>query len=354
MTKIKLWYPNDLFDKNQRGSWFELIKSRERCERKNNKLDGTIQNQIEWVDSLVKADALILPLDWSYYYARKTQKLAIKFCEDANSFGKIVLSNSGGDQGITVPVPENTIVYRQSGYRSKKKNNEKTTPFFLSDPVSVFLHMDAESVFQKKPESPVVGFCGMAPHGSIVGLKERIQIIIRNLKSLVKNMPGDMQEVMSSSNLRYKTLEVFRKSEYFKANYLIRQKYRGGVQTAENRKKTTDEYYQNQLDANLVICVRGVGNFSLRFYETLAMGRIPIFIDTDSPLPEIGGKDWNDYIIWVDSTEIEKAPVIAKNWLAKRNLLEQQKKNRELWKTHFKLDGFWLNEINKIVISSNY
>ena len=295
MTKIKLWYPEDLFDKNQRGSWFELIKSKERFERKNNKLDGTIQKQIEWVNSSEKADALILPLDWGYYYASKIQKRAITFCEEAYKKGKTVLSHSGGDQGITVPVPENTIVYRQSGYRSKKKSNERTVPFFLSDPVTEFLNIEEETIFQNNPELPVIGFCGMAPHGLIVGQKEKFQIIYRNLKSIVKKTHSDIQGVLSSSNLRYKTLEVFRNSKNFKANYLIRQKYRGGVQTAENRKKTTDEYYQNQLDANLVVCVRGVGNFSLRFYETLAMGRIPIFIDTDSPLPQIGNKNWNDY-----------------------------------------------------------
>ena len=183
----------------------------------------------------------------------------------------------------------------------------------------------------------------MAPHGLLTEIKERTQIMLRNARSGYL----DKQEVLSSSNLRYKTLQQFEKALDFDTNYLIRSKYRGGKQTPENRKKTTEEYYQNQIDSDLIVCVRGVGNFSLRFYETLAMGRVPIFIDTDSPLPDIGDKNWHDYIIWVDSKDIKDAPEIARDWLLNRDLHEQQKMNRRLWLHEFRLDSFWINELKK-------
>jgi len=348
MTKIKIWYPEKLFDKNQRNSWFELIKSKERFERKQNQIDGSIQNQIEWVDSADSADVYVLPQDWGYYYSINRQVDAIKFCKEAFKKGVTVLSNSGGDQGITVPVPENTIVYRQSGYRSKRKANERTIPFFLSDPITSLLKMEEESAFQiQNGQLPVVGFCGMSPHGFQVAIKERLQIIHRNLKSILKIKTGDLQQILSSSNLRYQTLEVFRNSKKFKANYIIRKKYRGGIQTSENRKKTTKEYYDNQLESNLIVCVRGVGNFSLRFFETLGMGRIPIFIDTDSPLPDIGGRNWKDYIIWIDKSEISSSAEIAENWLKGRDMRAQQRLNRKLWVDCFRLDNFWINEFKR-------
>ena len=89
-------------------------------------------------------------------------------------------------------------------------------------------------------------------------------------------------------------------------------------------------------------------NFSVRFYETLAMGRIPIFIDTDSPLPDIGNKDWRDFIVWVEQKDIHRATEITKEWLLNRDLIEQKKLNRALWLEHFRIDHFWIKELNKL------
>lgn len=349
MKKLKIYFPAPLFDEKERGSWFELLKSKDRLQRNNRPIDKRIQEKLQWVESPEEADKAILPHDWSFYYQRKREREALQFCEQMNAAGKQVLSSSGGDQGITVPVSANVLVYRQSGYRSTLKPNERTAPFFLSDPITAFLNKEEKDVLKTNPvEKPILGFCGMAPHGLATALKEKLQISIRNAKSVLGLSPNDTQAVLSSSNLRYRALQVFKESPDFKTNYLIRQKYRGGIQTPENRQKTTDEYYQNQIDSDLVLCVRGVGNFSLRFYETLAMGRIPIFVDTDSPLPDIGVKNWRDYLIWVDSKDINRAPAIAQKWLKSRNLREQQRKNRQLWVEHFRGDNFWLREITKL------
>lgn len=349
MSKIKLHYPRALFFQNDRNSYFELLKSKLRFENKNSVLDAAIQAKIEWVHDAQLADAFVLPHDWNYYFKQRKERDAIDFCIEADKNRKRVLSSTGGDQGITVNVPENTIVYRQSGYSSKMRSNERTAPFFLSDPITVLLKKDEDKViFETDTELPVIGFCGMAPHGLKVGLRESAQVIFRNVKSLLGISPFDTQEVLSSSNLRFRILKRFSQSVNFKKNYIIRNKYRGGEQTQENRKKTTYEYYQNQIESDLIICARGVGNFSVRFYETLAMGRIPIFIDTDSPLPDIGNKNWNDYLIWVDRNNIFKAPEIAAKWLEKKEMLSQKKKNRMLWLEHFRLDNFWINELNEL------
>jgi hypothetical protein len=352
MVLIRAWYPINLFNPNRRDAWFELIKSKQRFERDARQIDAAIQSYIQWVENEKEADLYVLPMDWIYYFNQNIEKLALDFCLKAYNNKKIVLSFCGGDYGITLPVKENTIVYRQSGYRSKRKPNERTTPFFLSDPISNFLDINEEELFlKKKEELPNIGFCGMAPHGFLVGMKEKTQILLRNAKSLLGFSPFDRQEILSSSNLRFDALQVVKSSQYFKTNYIIRQSYRGGKQTPENRKKTTDEYYQNQIDSDFVICVRGGGNFSIRFFETLAMGRIPIFIDTDSPLPDIGNKDWNDYIIWIDRKDLYCAPEITYAWMKDKDIKEQKIKNRQLWVDYFRLDNFWLNELQSFKLN---
>lgn len=345
MNKVRIYHPTQLADLSLRDTLMELLKSKERFDRSAKPLDAAIQEHIEWVTQPELADIYLLPHDWSHYYQNGLEKEAIGFCNEAAEHNKIVLSYSGGDQGITVPVGENTIVYRQSGYRSKLRTNERTAPFFLSDPIEFFLETREEDVVMERlQEKPIVGFCGMAPHGVVTGIKECTQIIRRN----VFNKPFDKQEILSSSNLRYKTLEKFANSQKFESNYIIRQKYRGGSQSPENRKKTTNEYYKNQIDSDFVVCVRGVGNFSLRFYESLAMGSIPIFIDTDSPLPDISPLNWNEYIVVIDKKNISRADELVVKWMDGKNLFEQKQKCRELWKSHFRVDNFWINELNKL------
>lgn len=64
------------------------------------------------------------------------------------------------------------------------------------------------------------------------------------------------------------------------------------------------EYVTNTVESDYVLCARGVGNWSFRLYETLSLGRIPVFIDTDCVLPVEDHIDWRSLCVWVDRTEI--------------------------------------------------
>ena len=63
-------------------------------------------------------------------------------------------------------------------------------------------------------------------------------------------------------------------------NFIYRKKYRAGAKSQKDLQSTTLEYYENLLDSDYILCIRGAGNFSIRLYETLMVGRIPIFVNT--------------------------------------------------------------------------
>ena len=69
-------------------------------------------------------------------------------------------------------------------------------------------------------------------------------------------------------------------------------------------KKLRKEFYRNIENTDYTLCVRGGGNFSARLYETLALGRIPIFINTDCTLPFNNEIDWKKHLVWVEYDEI--------------------------------------------------
>lgn len=59
-----------------------------------------------------------------------------------------------------------------------------------------------------------------------------------------------------------------------------------------------EEYDSIVKSTQYTLCPRGCANYSFRFYETLALGRIPIYPDCGGPLIE--GVDWRNEIVWVE------------------------------------------------------
>ena len=82
-------------------------------------------------------------------------------------------------------------------------------------------------------------------------------------------------------------------------------------------------------------CIRGVGNFSVRFYETLAMGRIPVLIDTDCKLPLEEEINWQEHACIIKEKDIKQLPKLVAQYhnnLSEADFEAIQISNRNLWK----------------------
>jgi hypothetical protein len=82
-------------------------------------------------------------------------------------------------------------------------------------------------------------------------------------------------------------LEV--QNKYF---YCINMEY-------DERKLEKIRYYTNIINSKFVLCPRGTGSTSARFFETIWFGRIPVLIADDTKLPLEHIIPWNDLIIRV-------------------------------------------------------
>ena len=344
--KTKVYYPEHLLYSSNINDLFFLIKAKQRAESGSANFKE-ITDLLDFVTEIDAADLVLLPLDWNYYFQVKKEKEAMAFVSEVAKSGKVILSSTSGDFGITMDLPETCIVYRITGYKSRLRPNERIHPFFLSDPIETMFKGKIDSILSRVDnQKPKIGFCGMAPQQPSIWLKEILRIVMRNFLGKIGQHPFDAQNILSSSRLRSKSLHAFEESELFGTNYIVRKGYRANANTTELRKKTTQAYYQNQFESDFIICARGGGNFSVRFYETLAMARIPIFIDTDSPLPDISPLDWNDYIIVCDSKNISSLSEIASKWLQGKSLKDIFAQNRKLWENRLSMTSFWINEIN--------
>ena len=91
-------------------------------------------------------------------------------------------------------------------------------------------------------------------------------------------------------------------------------------------------------------CYRGAANYSLRFYESLCLGRIPLFINTDCKLPFEDQINWRDICIWVDVSELSRIGDIIMTFhhsMTKNKFIEKQVYCRELWLKYFSKQGFY-------------
>ncbi|WP_340203175.1 exostosin family protein [Ascidiimonas sp. W6] len=286
-----------------------------------------------------EATLWILPMSWNYYRAKGKIEVAEKFVNRAAVLGKKVISFTSGDFGVKVPAFNNLIVYRQSGNKSRLPKYHHGMPVFIGDPLQKWFQQTAPEI-RELQENPVIGFCGQTNDSVLNAMKEITRVWIRNVKFKIGRVLHEPQELLSSSYLRGRVLKIIKKASDLEANFIERKKYRAGASDELTKKQTTQEFYQNMVDSDYVICVRGGGNFSVRFYETLAMGRIPIFINTDCLLPFEDEIDWKKHVVWIESNELELLEEKIKTFHKEhtsQSFKALQKANRKLWEEKLRL-----------------
>lgn len=192
----------------------------------------------------------------------------------------------------------NQIIVRSSADKSLLKFNEVVLPFLWSP---VFKPFEPLS----KGEKPIVGFCGWR------------------------------------SKYRYEILKAIRTDTRIQENYIMRDKFMGGHRLNDN---LVDDFDNNMKESHFIICNRGTGNFSMRFFQTLASGRIPIVVNNDMQLPLHGVADYNNVIIMENSVEkvIERLLWVWNN----RDIVEMQIECSKFYDDylHYENYGSWLHK----------
>jgi hypothetical protein len=189
---------------------------------------------------------------------------------------------------------------------------------------------------------PLIGFCGHASNSNLKATKEKLKFVIENIRRFFLNPKRRDYEILFSSALeRWKILKNLDKIPFYKTNFIFRNNYRAGAISLGQREKSTYEYYKNIRDSQYILCIRGGGNFSVRLYETLMMGRIPIFVNTDCllPFPEI--IPWKEHMVWIEWKErhlIAEKLLQFHHSIGPENFLKLQLRNRQLWKEKLSLE----------------
>lgn len=280
------------------------------------------------VDVLEEADVIISPIAYHKFITHKNEFRTLK--ELAIKHSKPLFVYTAGDFGYTL---KDTTVFnfRLGGFNSKLNKNTYILPSFINDP---YIVLNKEFGTVSRPEIPTIGFVGHAESGCKKYIKEFIAYLKLNIKQLINLGKNDYQSFYPSGYKRAKYLKQLEKTEGIITDFIFRNKYRAGVISKMQKDSTTYEFYDNMYNNAYTLCIRGVGNFSVRFYETLAMGRIPVVIDTDCRFPLESKIDWSKHVVLVKEFEIdhlESKILEFHNQFNLESFKSLQISNRNLW-----------------------
>ncbi len=342
---LKLYTDNKLLTEENRQYVFPLLFD---LYFGDNKI---LSNYFKIVNSIKEADIVILPLEYGFML-KNFNKYVDLFIIKAKNFNKPIWIYSGGDYGISIE-DKGIYNFRLGGFKSKLNNNTIIIPSFITDPYSLQIKDGFKP--KKKEKQPKIGFVGHAKGGIMKYFKEYFIYLWINIKRFFKLVYADYQPFYPSSLKRAHLLKVFEKCDQVSTDFIFRDKYRAGVKIEEKKADTTKEFYQNIFDNPYTLSMRGGGNFSVRFYETLAVGRIPVLLNTDCLLPLSNTIDWNEHCVIIDETDYKSVGQKVLDFHTNLNedeFISLQKNNRILWKkyltrhTFFPLiHDFFLNKV---------
>lgn len=113
------------------------------------------------------------------------------------------------------------------------------------------------------------------------------------------------QPINIGIHVRRRALSVLASSTKVDTSFVIRDRYFGHFSSDEMATLRQD-YIRHLFGSDYVLCVRGAGNYSIRLFETMAAGRIPVIVDTDLVLPCADVVDWEGLAVWVPLADLDR------------------------------------------------
>lgn len=297
-----------------------------------------------------EADVYVLPFSWKH---TRTDAQARSFAEQqmdaAGKAGRKIVIFFDSDHDEPVAWPASALVFRFSIYSDRRHPGERAVPTFSQD----FLQQVHRGKLtpRAKPERPVVGFCGYAPPLGCRFGRQSVREIARYVayrSGLLKN-----RRQLIAHAARVQAIRALRRSPQIDSRFILRDQFafnRWGVLqpggTAESAARSRREFIENLDTSDYALCARGLANCSIRFYEAISLGRIPVFINTHCVLPYDDLVEWRRICVWVEEKDISRIGSIlaeAHRTMSVDEFAQRQVRAREYFENWITPSGFFKN-----------
>jgi hypothetical protein len=270
-----------------------------------------------------EADYFVFPFEY-YGLADSPDRTRLlgDFFERAERSGKQGIVFAYGDEWVDLSSYPSAIVYQSNLERSKMNACDRAMPAFVEDLVANMPGRRGRRSGALRRRlgmrvRPTVSFCGFS----------------------------------GSAQVRVELLRVVSNSRLVKSRFVDRKSYFGGAWDKKiagyDFKKLTavrTEYVSSLLGADYVLCVRGWGNYSARFYEAMCCGKIPVFLDTDCALPFEDKVDYDSAIVRIAAADLGRADRLLRDFdegLSEQEFQDRQMRCRRLWEDFLSPEGFF-------------
>jgi hypothetical protein len=259
-------------------------------------LDSFFKNHVnhQVVDQMQDCDFVISAKINIGEYSSKVIQKAINSYKD-NPKKIIIFLISDTSKKFNLPI--NVLLFRTSLLKSRINLNEFVLPYIFEKRLDFHI-LD-------KSTRPKIGFCGQTQHN------------IGKRKTCMK---------------------FFEQNKIFETDFIERNGFWNGKPNDEHLKKEfEDNIYQNHFN----LANKGRGNFSIRFYQVLSAGRIPVVLDTDVVLPFADEIDYKKHII-ISKSPRRLAEKVFSFYQTHTNeeMIALQKRNYQLYQDFFTFEGY--------------
>lgn len=293
---------------------------------------------IDLVEDVKQADLILIP--HSVAKLRNRNLYLSKYVEQANNASKPLIVFAYGDSSEAIQMPAQ-VVFRTSVYRERKEEREIVMPPYTED-----LGTEKGFIVRKKAHAKaIVGFCGWAGFPTT---KQNVKAHVQDIAMRCADTVNPTRVAGARCNgvlLRKKCLKHLRECNGLTPNFIVRNTFSRHAGTIElDPAVARQEYISNMQQSDLALTVRGDGNFSVRFFEALSLGRIPIHIDTDDVFPLEGSIRYQDFVVSVPVQSINKLCAhVQKFWesLTPEEFEERQKLARDAFSEYLRIDKYF-------------
>jgi len=280
----------------------------------------TIISKLKITNKINHADFVLVPHKWSKIHKNREY---LEYLSKLSRVCPLIVVNFG-DISPACRLP-NTIQIREFIHPWENTYRKVIVPYPIKD-----------KVFTERKISctPSISFMGYVPRLSF--------------KTLFGQNPKGVMFPIKSSVYLNRTLSIYKLRNMrnkFSISIVKRPSF-SPLSEVDDFKKKLNEYNKSLSESNYVLCPRGFGNASMRFYETLSSGSTPILVDTNGSLPIIHDqKFWNENIIKVKMFS-NWSKLIEKDWQKMshdNNYMMRQKQIRHFFLKNLKIDVYLSN-----------
>jgi hypothetical protein len=200
---------------------------------------------------------------------------------------------------------KNLLLFRTSIRKSLRRQNEWPLPYLWESLDESFFPLDSR-------ELPVIGFCGLVTPN------------------------------------REQLLSAFEKSPLCNAKFIKRNEFWAGK---PHDPAVMQEFWENMQQCQFMIAQRGAGNFSMRFYQALSAGRIPVLTNTDLLLPFSELINWKEIIVLEESPDACLQRVLDIHRAGKTEAMQEL--CVQIFNTYFSNGNFWKLTLQQLSVFGN-